>query len=316
MTSTSPPPLLNGRDLLRAIGLSVEGPVLWGRPVVGSSPGVFVVEMPAPAPKVSIDPDAIKDWIGRAPDLRLDGKKPSVAELQTRLASFWVPSQQILFIGSSQKSVAARLAGMYKTPLGERRPQPSGYWLRTLRDLGKFRIWWAPAPDPDLYEDMLLDAFMKAAGALPYAVLATPSGERREHGLTGTLHDVEPARPVKITKVTVLPDANEEEMALSSGPERSRGARAMTTGTTAAPQPASAGPATAGSAADAQAEGVESEAVAAGASTEPAPAAEKRPATRAKAAREPRELARRSPPRAGARRSPRPRPARRRSCRS
>ncbi len=231
MTSSSQPPLLNGRDLLRAIGLSVEGPVLWGRPVVGSSPGVFVVELPAPTPKVSIDPDAIREWLARAPDLLLDGKRPSVAELQTRLASFWVPSQQIIYIGSSQKSVAARIAGMYKTPLGERRPQPSGFWLKTLHDLGRARIWWAPAPDPDLYEDMLLEAFMKAAGTLPYAVLATPSGATRSHGLTGTLHDsAPPAKPVKITKVTVLPDANEEEMALSSGPERGRGgvARAQT----------------------------------------------------------------------------------------
>jgi transcription elongation factor GreA len=223
MTSNSQPPLLNGRDLLRAIGLSVEGPVLWGRPVVGSSPGVFVVELPAPTPKVSIDPDAIREWLGRAPGLRLDGKAPTVAELQSRLASFWVPSQQIIYVGSSQKSVAARLAGIYKTPLGERRPQPAGYWLKTLHDLGKARIWWAPAPDPDLYEDMLLEAFVKAAGALPYAVLAMPSGDRREHGLTDALHDEVPAKRVKITKVTVLPDADEEEMELSSGPERGRG---------------------------------------------------------------------------------------------
>ena len=145
MTSTSQSPLLNGRDLLRAVGLSVEGPVLWGRPVLGSSPGVFVVELPAPTAKVSIDPDAIREWLGRVPELRLDGKRPTVAELQSRLASFWVPNQQILYIGSSQKGVGPRLAGMYKTPLGERRPQPAGYWLKTLRDLGKSRIWWAPA---------------------------------------------------------------------------------------------------------------------------------------------------------------------------
>jgi transcription elongation factor GreA len=235
MTSNSQPPLLNGRDLLLAVGLSVEGPVLWGRPVVGSSPGVFIVELPAPQPKVSIDPNAIRDWLGRAPDLRVDGKQPSVAELQSHMASFWVASQQILYVGSSQKSVAARVAGMYKTPLGERRPQPSGYWLKTLHDLGKCRIWWAPAPDPDLYEDMLLEAFMKAAGSLPYAVLATPSGEHREHGLTGALHEDVSARPAKTTRVTVLPDANEEEMALSSGPDRGRGAR-----TTPSARPSSA----------------------------------------------------------------------------
>jgi transcription elongation factor GreA len=231
MTSIPESPLLNGRDMLRAIGLSVEGPLLWGKPVLGSSPGVFVVELPSPTPKVSIDPDAIREWLRRAPELRLDGKRPSVAELQSRLASFWVPGQQVLYIGSSQKGVGPRLAGMYRTPLGERRPQPAGYWLKTLHDLSKCRIWWAPTPDPDIYEDMLVDAFAKAAGTPPYAVLATPSGDKRSHGITGALHDDAPPRPARPTRVVVLPDAGEEEMALSMGPERGKGARAPSAGT-------------------------------------------------------------------------------------
>jgi transcription elongation factor GreA len=219
-TSSSPATPLNGRDLLRSNGLPVEGPVLWGRPVTGGSPGVFVVELPAPQAKVSIDPTAIRQWLERVPDLRLDGKRPSVAELQSRLASFWLPGQPILYIGSSQKSVAARLAAMFKTPLGERRPQSAGYWLKTLHDLNKARIWWAPTSDPELYEDTLIEQFQKIAGAIPYAVLATPSGQRHEHGITSPLHDEEANRPVRVTKVTVLPDANEDEMAASSTPAR------------------------------------------------------------------------------------------------
>ena len=79
--------------------------------MIGSGPGVFIVELPAPQPKVAIDPNAIREWLSRAPDLRMDGKQPTVKELQTRLASFWLPDQAILYIGSSLKSVAARLAG-------------------------------------------------------------------------------------------------------------------------------------------------------------------------------------------------------------
>jgi transcription elongation factor GreA len=195
---------------------------MWGRPVTGGSPGVFVVELPAPQPKVSIDPTAIRQWLERVPELRLDGKRPTVAELQSRLASFWLPGQTILFIGSSQKSVTARLAGMFKTQLGERRPQSAGYWLKTLHDLNKARIWWAPTADPELYEDTLIEQFQNSVGELPYAVLATPSGQRHEHGITSPLHDSEANRPVKVTKVTVLPDANEGEMAASSSPVRTR----------------------------------------------------------------------------------------------
>jgi hypothetical protein len=132
-TTPSPTPPLNGHDLLRSLELPIEGPILWGRPVAANGPGVFIVELPAPQSKVAVDPAAVRGWLDRAPDLRLDGKRPTVAELQTRLASFWLPGQVILFIGSSQKSVGARLSGIYKTPLGERRPQPAGYWLKTLR---------------------------------------------------------------------------------------------------------------------------------------------------------------------------------------
>jgi len=223
-TPSSPTAPLTGRDLLRSNGLSVEGPILWGRPVAGGSPGVFVVELPAPQLKVSIDPTAIRQWLERAPDLRLDGKRPSVAELQSRLASFWLPGQPILYIGSSQKSVTARLAGMFKTQLGERRPQSAGYWLKTLHDLNKARIWWAPTADSELYEDTLIDQFQKVVGSLPFAVLATPSGQRHEHGITSPLHDAEANRPVRVTKVTVLPDANEIEMAANSAQARGRAA--------------------------------------------------------------------------------------------
>jgi transcription elongation factor GreA len=191
MTNPASPasPLITGPDLLRAAGLAVDGPTFWGRPVSANVPGVFVVELPAPQPKVAIEPTAVRDWLGRAPDLRLDGKRPTVAELQSRLASFWLPDQALLYIGSSGKSIAARLAGMYKTQLGERRPQSAGYWLRALHDLPKARLWWAATPDAELYEDALLDRFIKAAGALPFAVLVTPSGEHRQHGITHPLHD-------------------------------------------------------------------------------------------------------------------------------
>ncbi len=216
-TPPNPTPTINGHDLLRSLGKGIEGPVLWGRPIPSSSPGVFVVELPTPQARVSIDPDAIREWLGRAPDLRLDGKRPSVAELQTRLATFWLPTQVILYIGSSTKSVAARLAGMYKTPLGERRPLSTGYWLKTLHNLNKARIWWVETADSDLYEDSLLDEFHKQVGAVPYAVLTTPAGERRVHGLTSPLHDDQAARhPAPGTKVTQLPDGPAERLSISS----------------------------------------------------------------------------------------------------
>jgi transcription elongation factor GreA len=236
-TTPSPTPPLNGHDLLRSLELPIEGPILWGRPVAANGPGVFIVELPAPQSKVAVDPAAVRGWLDRAPDLRLDGKRPTVAELQTRLASFWLPGQVILFIGSSQKSVGARLSGIYKTPLGERRPQPAGYWLKTLHHLSRARIWWSPTAEGELWEDALIDLFVKATGTLPYAQLVTPSGEHRAHGLTAPLHDENAGRAAaKATHVTVLPDGPEEEEPPARGTRgaRAAAARARTAGATAA----------------------------------------------------------------------------------
>jgi transcription elongation factor GreA len=224
-TSPTPTTTLSGYDLLRALELPIEGPILWGRQVVPSGPGVFIVELPAPQPKVSIDPNAIREWLDRVPELRLDGKRPTVAELQHRLATFWLPSQTILFIGSSAKSVAARLSGIYKTPLGERRPQSAAYWLKTLHDLKRARIWWSPTGEGELWEDALIDRFVKDAGALPYGVLVSPSGEQRAHGITAPLHDEAAGRaPARATHVTLLPDGPEEVPPAKA----TRGSRAAT----------------------------------------------------------------------------------------
>jgi transcription elongation factor GreA len=244
-TTPSPTTTLSGHDLLRALDLPVEGPILWGRPVVPSGPGVFIVELPAPEPKVSIDPTAVRQWLERVPDLRLDGKRPTVAELQSHLASFWLPNQVILYIGSSQRSVGARLSGMYKTPPGERRPQSAGYWLKTLHHINRARIWWSPTAEGELWEDALIDRFVKVDGVLPFAVLVTPSGTHRIHGLTSPLHDESADKThAKSTHVTELPDGPEEVPPArgSSRGTRAAGARGADGRTPTVRKPAPAKP--------------------------------------------------------------------------
>ncbi len=94
-----------------------------------------------------------------------------------------------------------------------------------MHDLNKARIWWAPVSDPELYEDTLLEIFIKTAGSTPFAVLATPGGQRREHGLTGALHDEATPVPAKVTKVTRLPDPYESDMSLGKSSFRPRATR-------------------------------------------------------------------------------------------
>ena len=209
-------------ELLRAVGLMADGPVVWGRPTPYGGPGVFVVELPAPRPTAPIELTRVGKWIERVESFRLDGERPTSRQVAARLASFWLPSQQVLFVGATPVSVRGRISALRETALGDRKPSPGGHWLHVLTGLGTARIWWAATEAIEEYEDALLDAF--AAGippeeraalpdtdtVLPFANLRTPTGARKRTGLTGTLLAEPAAPPAPGTRVVTFPDGDAE----------------------------------------------------------------------------------------------------------
>ncbi|MDF2733805.1 MAG: transcription elongation factor GreA [Chloroflexota bacterium] len=213
---------LSGPSLLRKVGLLPDGPLPWGRPVPGRSPGVFLVELPAPLPTAPIELTRVGKWLEHVPGLMLDGARPTSRALSARLASFWLPSQTVLYVGATAATISGRLAAMGRTTLGDRRPYAGGHWLMTLRTLPSSRVWWAATEAVEEYEDALLAAFAETVVAseraglhdpdvvLPFANLRRPTGERKASGLSGSLlpEPVEPAPPP--TRVVVLPDGDAE----------------------------------------------------------------------------------------------------------
>lgn len=213
--SPSAPP--TGADLLRRVGLLVDGPVEWGRPVPAPGPGVYVVELPAPRATAPIDASRVGKWLERVSTLRLDGERPTTRALLARLAAYWLADQVVVFVGAAGASVGGRVAALRTTSLGDRRPYAGGQWLATLEPaaMSRARVWWSATTATEEYEDALLTAFAETVPAasaaatrepglvLPWAVLRRPTGERRDHGLTGATL-VEPASappPAKTTRV-------------------------------------------------------------------------------------------------------------------
>ncbi|HYO44626.1 MAG TPA: transcription elongation factor GreA [Candidatus Limnocylindrales bacterium] len=204
--------------LISEVGLMADGPVKWGRPIRHASPGVFVVEMAEPLASAPLDLALIGKWLERVPELTLDGVRPVSRDLQRRLAAFWLPSQQILLVGSSTGSVSGRLSSMAKTIPGDRKPAWTGFWLHFLRNAADLRVWWAATDDPELYEDALIDAFAGgvpaaekdrlpgAAMAMPWAVLRTPSGIRKPTGIANPLlGEIKAPEPPPVTRIVTLP---------------------------------------------------------------------------------------------------------------
>ncbi len=227
--------------LLREVGLMADGPATWGRPVHHAGPGVYVVELTAPMPTAPLDLARVGKWLERVPELRLDGVRPASRDLLHRLQSFWLPSQQVLLIGSSGRSVGGRIAAVARTAPGDPRPAPSGLWLHLLRNVTDLLVWWAATDATEEYEDALLDAFASGvpaeerralpdgAAILPWAVLRSPSGPRRDTGISNPLlPDIKPPQPPPVRRIVDLPaaeaDGARDEAKRGRRPAKGRGA--------------------------------------------------------------------------------------------
>jgi hypothetical protein len=109
--------------LFAAAGLNPESIVSWGEPLTVEASGAYVVatvsDPGSPSGSGSpcpISPAALTDWLRARPELKLDGRRPTIDALAERLSSFWLPDEPVLYIGLTTRSVRKRLAEYYKTP--------------------------------------------------------------------------------------------------------------------------------------------------------------------------------------------------------
>lgn len=225
---------IDAASLLRRVGLVADGPVVWGRPVREPNPGVFVIELTAARWRAPIELTRVGKWLERVPTLTLDGARPTSRALAARLGAFWLPSQVVLYVGSTTTSIGGRLAALRQTALGDRRPHAGGHWLHTLEESTPMRVWWAPTEAPEEYEDAMLAAFAGAVPeaevdalpdrsvVLPFADLRRPTGERRVTGLRGSLLPAPPMPESPVTRVVFVPDGDAEGARGEPRPQRTR----------------------------------------------------------------------------------------------
>ena len=202
--------------LFREIGVQPDGPAVLGRPIRAGRPGVYAVELAAPLGSAPIDINRVGKWLERLPGLRLDGQHPTSKALAARLASFWLPSRRVLFIGSANTSIGGRVQALERHVLGDRAPHASSHWLKALHVEG-LRVWWAETTATEEVEDALLSAFAAsvppaevaalpdASVVLPWANQRTVTGESRQHGITGSILPAPPPTPAPPGHVVEVP---------------------------------------------------------------------------------------------------------------
>jgi hypothetical protein len=195
--------------LCAAAGLAPEGAVRWGAPVPETRPGVYLITLTAGVaavtgtlPEMPVDADCLRQLLNARPELRLDGKRPAVADLRARLAAFWLPDEVVVYIGLAGQPLARRVAQYYCTPLGAKRPHAGGWWLKTFAALDNLWVHYATTPDFRVAELTMLSAFAAAVSAASREAL--PDAERvarfanlragdelvKRHGITGATGDL------------------------------------------------------------------------------------------------------------------------------
>lgn len=152
----------------------------------------LVSERPA-----ELSSESLTQLLAVRPELLLDGRRPTNADLGERLAQCWLPDEPVLYIGLASTSVRTRVIAYYRTQLGARRPHAGGWFLKTLSDLDDLWVHVAPAADPAGAEDTMLHSFCSRVSdssrarlqdpdrPFPFANLEWPPGVRKRHGITG-----------------------------------------------------------------------------------------------------------------------------------
>lgn len=192
-------------ELFANADLPFDGPVQWARQEVkNENPCAYVVSTSKDPQRhlgllteAPISIDLVKEWIHRVPWIELDGvRNPAAIDIANRLAQFWLPDENILYIGMTTKKVQTRINQYYNTPIGNRSPHAGGHWLKTLSNLQELFIYHAACNTPKTRADKLLGYFISNVSTdsrlrlkdpdrpFPFANLEYPKWTRKNHGIS------------------------------------------------------------------------------------------------------------------------------------
>jgi len=179
--------------------------VKWGQPLDSSSVGIYFVSTNKDPNLIRtsyinapIDEDIIQFWIKKVPTIQVDGKPATVESISQRLSSFWLPDENIIYIGQteSRKGLKSRVNQYYNTELGERKPHAGGHWVKTLKILNELFIHFIPLQNAADIEKKIMRNFVSQVSEqtkenlfdpylpLPFANLELEQGSRKKHGIS------------------------------------------------------------------------------------------------------------------------------------
>lgn len=197
---------LSIKDLFSYFKINDYKQISWGHHFNENKSGIYIVST---GNKIEANIDAlaypnfneetITRWIQKCPKLTIDGRSPTPLLLRKRLTEFWLPDENILYIGKADKrksghGLSSRINEFYNPDIGKTR-HSGGHWVKTLNNLSKTSIYYFHCPDPKGQEEKMLEFFMQNVSEatlrilrdqdlpLPFANLQFKPGKIKKHGL-------------------------------------------------------------------------------------------------------------------------------------
>lgn len=85
--------------------------------------------------------------------------------MKKRLTSFWLQDESVLYIGKAPKrgngsGISKRVSEYFSTIIGNGGPHSGGQWIKTLKNLKDFFVYYGVCNKPGEVENMMLQFFM------------------------------------------------------------------------------------------------------------------------------------------------------------
>ncbi|WKZ70018.1 MAG: hypothetical protein QY331_01965 [Melioribacteraceae bacterium] len=197
------PTILN--DLFEKFHVKKQNRVKWGEEISSQNESVYIISLSDEPSKNNgllenplIDQNKLLEWFRKSPTLTIDGKK-NIQLLEERLKEFWLPDENILYIGKAPrrkngKALSNRISEYYSTKIGDGSPHSGGQWIKVLSNLPSCYVYYGFTKDAAGVEDEMLDHFIENVSISTKEKLRDPSlplpfanirhrGKDKKHGM-------------------------------------------------------------------------------------------------------------------------------------
>lgn len=160
-------------ELLQKVNLRVTGKVKWGNVVDCQEKGIYLISTSSNPEsnenkinEAPISREKLMKWIAVSGNMTIDNRVADLESLNNRLQKYWLPDENILYIGqTSKQTLHARIQQFYNHELGRRKPHSGGEWIKTLSNINELCIYFVTSDSSKEVEEKLLHEFMKVSSS-------------------------------------------------------------------------------------------------------------------------------------------------------